>query len=100
MALLEELRENPTKCNTISCCLLAICVLLIMLLFLVVHGDYAALDNDLKADRTAEKKMGFFAYLGSLFHPKKKSTSGFCASDIYGDAAKYLTGEYSSEGGC
>ena len=78
MTVIEELRTDPTKCNTISCCLLAICILLIMIMFLVVHGNlYEVIQNteaDLKADRAAEKKMGFFAYLGSLFHHKKKST--------------------------
>jgi hypothetical protein len=70
MTLIDELRSDPTKCNTISCCLLAICILLIMIMILVVHGNLGA---DLKADRAAEKKMGFFAYLASLFHRKKRT---------------------------
>jgi hypothetical protein len=77
MTLIDELRSDPTKCNTISCCLLAICILLIMIMILVVHGNLGAdlkhMDADLKADRAAEKKMGFFAYLASLFHRKKRT---------------------------
>ena len=79
MSLMDELRSDPTKCNTISCCLLAICILLIMIMFLVVHGNLHSelqkTDADLKSDRATEKKMGFFAYLGSLFHHKKKKST-------------------------
>ena len=107
MTLIEELRSDPTKCNTISCCLLAICILLIMIMFLVVHGNLNAdmknIEADLKADRAAKKKMGFFAYLGSLFHRKKKHSKSApvtpAATEKPTAATKggFLAGELSGE---